>query len=251
MGSLEKALAASVQNIADTFLSLGKSVLSSDVTSMGKDFYNYPNSAPSVLQNGAFAELWSDENWGETDDRIKKYFAASAINSVWAMEKVFIVKGKTKTVHGKSFKSFKFEGKLLVDDSRICEEGDDPTCYIFMIAQSISNAGHHWLNPMGLDKLGDYNNLDLLKFAQSADWFQNTYGAYLQNATATRISDALSKDDVDSPYFVNMPVVSFDEAPSLDTHKFKHAVWTPESYFINELAHYVSTLDGWPYDSMW
>lgn len=250
MGSLEKSLSSAVTAISDTFRSLGKSVLETKVTSMGKDFQNYPNSAPSVLQKGAFAEPWSSDDWDNAKENVKKYFAASAINSVWGTEQVFIVKGKSGKVDGKPFKSFPFEGELLVDDARVCEEGDDPTCYIFMIAQSIHNIGHHWLNPIGLDKLGDYD-LDLLKFAQSAEWFQNTYGAYLQNATATEIFDALKSDNIGSTYFVNMPVVSWDEAPGIGTGKFQYALWTPEGYFLNILAHYVNTLHGWPYDSMW
>lgn len=246
MGSLEKSLFSAVTAISDTFRSLGESVLEAKVTSVGKDFQNHPNSAPSVLQNGAFAEPWSSDTWDKTTENVNKYLAASAINSVWGTEEVFIVKGKSKKVNDQSFKSFRFYGELLVDDARVCEEGDDPTCYIFMIAQSIHNiqGSAHWYNPIGLDKLGNYD-LDLLKFAQSAEWFQNTYGAYLQNATATDIFDALSSDDIGSTYFVNMPVVSWDEAPSIDPYDFYGNLFTEESYFLNILAHCVNTLHGW------
>lgn len=225
---------------------------------MGKDYYNYPNSAPSVLQNGAFAAPFPTKRWEAFTDKIDQAFAASAINTVWGYDQVFIAKG-TRQVNGENLASFKIHGQNLINDARVCDDGDDGdgTCYFFIMAQSRDNAakyvgdGPGLKYPMGLDKLDEFG-LDLLQFAKSADWYQNTFGAYLQNATVSDMYDALQNVDTASYYFVNMPVVSFDNAPTGSTQEdLVKAHYTTEDYFIEDLMRYVSTLDYWPYHKMW
>lgn len=71
-------------------------------------------SAPSILQNGAFAEPWTTQDWDDSEDTLNKYFAASAINSVWTSQQVFIAKG-SGSVHEKALKDLVFEFNLVDD----------------------------------------------------------------------------------------------------------------------------------------
>lgn len=226
---------------------------------MGRDFYDYAYSAPSVLQDGMFAAPF--EEWDDVKENLNKNFAASAINPVWGKDQVFIAKG-TRTINGEKLGDFKIRGHDLVNDARVCDDGEDGdgTCYFFVMAQSFRKSaaalgeGGGIKNPRGLDKLDEFG-LDKLQFAKSADWYQNTFGAYLKNATASDMYNALKNIDTSSNYFVNMPVVSFDNAPGIDPHNPGSLgnVYHTEDYFLEELSRYVQpdTLDGWPYASMW
>ncbi|OQE26283.1 hypothetical protein PENSTE_c005G01881 [Penicillium steckii] len=89
---------------------------------------------------------------------------------------------------------------------------------------------------------------------QSAEWYQNKYGAYLKEPKVTDLAQALNDEPDAFSYFVNMPVVTFDNAVGVGEgilHAYGSGDQSPETFFLNDLAHYLTELDGWPYDKMW
>ena len=89
---------------------------------------------------------------------------------------------------------------------------------------------------------------------QSAEWYQNKYGAYLKEPKVTDLAQALNDEPDAFSYFVNMPVVTFDNAVGVGEgilHAYGSGDQSPETFFLNDLALYLTELDGWPYDKMW
>lgn len=165
-------------------------------------------------------------------------FYASAINVAWALENVYIAKASDKIDNQKPAD---MDLSILGDNARTCD--DNGTCYFFIVAQNISNVSGNWTATKGLDKIQEYN-ITLLELAQSATWFQKTFDGYSAQPNATALLQSLQANDTkpNLSYFVNLPVIDFDNVKYASSDKS-----SSEKIFLGELNREISSIKSWPY----
>ncbi|KAJ5983980.1 hypothetical protein N7481_006079 [Penicillium waksmanii] len=165
-------------------------------------------------------------------------FYASAINVAWALENVYVAKASDKI---NDQKPADMDLSILGDNARTCD--DNETCYFFIVAQNISNISGNWTATKGLDKIQEYR-ITLLELAQSATWFQKTFGGYSAQPNATALLQSLQANDTkpNLSYFVNLPVIDFDNVKYASSDKS-----SAEKTFLGELNREISSIKSWPY----
>lgn len=129
-------------------------------------------SAVNVLQGGYFADHPDTMDYKKFTDKFSHAMSSTIVSTAWYLDQVFIVKAPKK-IAGENPCTVKLP---TLGDARVC---DGSTAYIFVRTDSIRTIGpgshRKWNNAAGLDKLKDYD-LDLLKIAKEAEWYQGQFG---------------------------------------------------------------------------
>ncbi|KAJ5755773.1 hypothetical protein N7533_005316 [Penicillium manginii] len=218
-------------NFSSAGLSFASGVVAStklNVTEIIQKELNQPDNIKEALRSAA----------GLVKDASISGFYASAINVAWSLEKVFVAKASDE-IDGK--KPADMDLSILGDNARTCD--NNGTCYFFIVAQNISNISGNWTAAKGLEKIQEYN-ITLLELAQSATWFQKTFDGYSASPNATNLLRSLQANDTkpNLSYFVNLPVVDFDNVKATSSSKS-----SSEKTFLTDLTKEISSLKGWPY----
>ncbi|CAI7606935.1 unnamed protein product [Penicillium glandicola] len=170
--------------------------------------------------------------------------ATSAINVAWVLDDVFIAKASDDV---NKEKPADMDLSILGDDARTCD--GNGTCYFFIVSQQISNLkDNKWVAAKGLDKLTNYN-ITLLEFAKSAEWYQDQFGGYLPELNSSQLLQSLQSNGTrpSLSYFVNMPLVDYDNLSAISSNETYTGANSTEEIFLNVLAQGISNLKSWPY----
>lgn len=224
--------------------------ISTDGEYPGHIWSTYSWSAPSLFENGTFADKPKAGKYKIADEKFDNIMASAVINQAWRIDKTFIV--KAKDIRGKP--ATELELGHLDDEARVCDK--DGTCYFFVISQNLRNTNREkdrkWSNTKGLDKLEDYG-IDKLKLAKDAEWYQeNSDGCPPDAKKLVDLWKTPDEDEETSRYFVNLPVIDYENTKTITNAEMKWPYqerdFGPEGRFLVNVCYYVDSKKNknWP-----
>ena len=187
-------------------------------------------SAVGVLQGGYFADHPEKMDYKKFNDQFSHAMSSTIVSTAWYLDQVFIVKAP-KTIAGENPCTVKL---TTIGDARVCDS-DGKTAYIFVRTDSIRTIGpgshKTWNNAAGIDKLKDYD-LDLLKIAKAAEWFQNEFGGWGKQPSTQDVQDYIQNKKPGPPgdLWFNLPVIDYEKTPTISRNAMKiYGSWSNPS----------------------
>lgn len=210
----------------------------------GDDPSQDPNGAAQILKDGAFAKSVSTADFKKAKKEYQAGLSSLGISDLFAGQSIFFIMTDT------SDRYKKMDMAVLQEDARAC---DDDHCFFAIVDQPINLMGSKsWKSPIGLNKLGEFG-INLLDLAKAALWYQKKFGGYMKKVDFDDLSKSFLEEEDKPPknYWVSLPVVDYDDAPSIkemDVTGHTSGMQTSvEDRVISTVGKYIAKKDDWPY----
>lgn len=201
--AFSKAFTDAKMTINDFAANAINEIPTNDGLSTGYAYKDHYDSAPAILNSGAFAEPITWNDYAELIHITKMRTNMAAVGYLWrAYEKVYVAK---LTVPHKGVDPCDIEIENLY---RVCK---DSKAYFFVSWEDKAKDDDEWTRPKGIDDIEELDDMDLFIMAEAAEWTQKAYG-YGHEWDPETAGDALTAEDgPPGAAMINLPVCYMDD----------------------------------------